>query len=366
MSSTEDATSSTEAETTRTRSCIDYFCIDFTSFSNFYSHRDINGVYISGLLYFLCFVNFFHLYFICYNGLKFINFYSHNDTNSFDVFELLCFFYFVIFYLSYVIYIIYTRSTTTTSTSTTSATGPSATFNCPPQGFLIQQRTFYRVDIATGATTLIHSDVGPGGNINAIGYNRFDNFIYGILIGSSNSQVIRISASGDYTLLNLRLSSTSINSGDIDNQGHYWVTESGRDWWQIDLSNSATFGTVLRSGTATLRPSANFIADWSYVPGGGDYLYGVVSNGDTSTLSRFSRTSFTWSSVRELGNVVGSNTWGALYSAADGTMYGGENTSGTIYKFPVAPTPGNATFLSNIPPTSLNDGARCIDSANIS
>lgn len=222
------------------------------------------------------------------------------------------------------------------------------------------------MELTTGRTTLIKDGIGPGGIINGIGYNRFDNFIYGMVadVTGSGSTVIQIASDGTWQLLSTRIEGNrNIIMGDIDNQGRFWISDTGRPWWQIDLRpGSTTFGKVVQQGTST---HADSIADWSYVPGGGDFLYAVQYTSTSSTLVRWSRTSKTWETIRAYGNLSGSNVWGALYAASDGNMYGSENTGGAIYKFPVAPTVGVPSKLASGPTTSQNDGARCIDSEDI-
>ena len=231
----------------------------------------------------------------------------------------------------------------------------------------MQQRALYRIELTTGKSTLIKDGIGPGGIINGVGYNRYDDFIYGMHqdTGSgTGSQLIRIAANGAYEMLPARVEKNkNIVVGDIDNQGRFWISDYGRAWWQIDLRpGSATFGTIVQSGTATLT---NNIADWSYVPGGGDYLYALSYTTTTTTLVRFSRSSKTWETLKAFGNVSGQNLWGALYSAKDGNMYGSENTGGEIWKFPIAPTIKTPSKLSAGPKSSQNDGARCIDSEDL-
>ncbi|KAJ0134402.1 Uncharacterized protein HZ326_22540 [Fusarium oxysporum f. sp. albedinis] len=247
----------------------------------------------------------------------------------------------------------------------TSSAAAQPALKCDVYGYLMQKTAFYRVDLTSGKTTLINALVGPGGNINAIGYNKFDNFIYGMLQDSTGTQVIRIAGDGSYTLLAARTSDRSVNMGDIDNLGRYWIATSAKAWWCIDLMpGSATYGKIIMSGTAVTTLTA---ADWAFVPGGGDYMYAVMvdSAGLTSTLGRFSRTSYTWTTVKAYGNVAGSNFWGAVYASQDGNLYGSENNSGQIFKFPVAPTAGNPVFIATGPASSSNDGARCIDSQTL-
>jgi hypothetical protein len=251
----------------------------------------------------------------------------------------------------------------TPASRTVAASQPS--FSCDPYGYLTQKTSFYRVDITTGKTTLIASPIGPGGQLNGIGYNSFDNYIYGMAQDSTGSQIVRIGPDGSYTLLSTRTSDPNINMGDIDNLGRYWIANQGKAWWCIDLMpGSATYGKILMSGTATTTLG---VADWAFVPGGGDYMYGIMydSAGLTSTLGRFSRTSYTWSTVKSYGFVTGSNLFGAVYASSNGNLYGSENSNGNIYKFPIAPTVGSPVFVATGPVSSWNDGARCINSTNL-
>ena len=258
-----------------------------------------------------------------------------------------------------------TTSSAVASSASVTPSGPPA-LNCDPNGYLTQKTSFYRVDITTGKTTLIASPIGPGGNLNAIGYNSLDNYIYGMVQDSTGSQVIRIGSDGSYTLLSTRTSDPNVQMGDIDNMGRYWISNQGKAWWCIDLKpGSSTYGKILMSGTAV---TTGGVADWAFVPGGGDFMYGIMydSAGLTATLSRFSRTAYTWSSVKAYGMVTGSNLFGAVYASADGNLYGSENSNGNIYKFPIAPTVGSPVFVATGPSSTWNDGARCVNSSNLS
>jgi hypothetical protein len=255
---------------------------------------------------------------------------------------------------------------TTTIPAAPSYTSAGPQFSCDVYGYLMQKTALYRVEIISGKTTLINANVGGGGWINGIGYNRFDNYIYGMYQDSTGTQLIRIGGDGTSTLLAARTSDRNVNMGDIDNQGHLWISNNGGAWWTIDLMpGSANYGKIIMSGTATTTLKA---ADWAFVPGGGDFMYSVMysSDGLTSTLCRFSRTSYTWQTVKSYGAVAGTNVWGALYASGDGSLYGSENSSGQIFQFPVAPTVGSPKFIATGPVSSWNDGARCIDSQNLS
>lgn len=60
--------------------------------------------------------------------------------------------------------------------------------------------------LITGQNVQIGTNIGPGGTINAAGFNIFDNLIYArVQVSGSGStlksQVIRIGAGGSYTIL---------------------------------------------------------------------------------------------------------------------------------------------------------------------
>ncbi|KAK8094605.1 hypothetical protein PG997_001290 [Apiospora hydei] len=200
-----------------------------------------------------------------------------------------------------------------------------------------------------------------------MGYNVGDNFLYGAIGQGANTDLIRIAASGDSIILG-SLNGTAgvnLNAGDVDENNHYWATASGKQWIQVDLKpGSPTFLRTLASGTA--NPTYSQI-DWAYVPGGGNYLWGLAFNtGYTSTyLQRFDRTTRTWSVFTNFGNVAGNNQWGAVYASDDGFLYGSENTSGQIWKFPLPVNGTAAVKISNGPAASSNDGARFIKAANV-
>ncbi|KAH7252696.1 hypothetical protein BKA59DRAFT_475120 [Fusarium tricinctum] len=67
----------------------------------------------------------------------------------------------------------------------------------------------------------------------------------------------------------------------------------------------------------------------------------------------------TWETLRNLGNIAGSNLWGAAYAVGTNLMYASENNSGVIYRFNIA-TGANSLVIQG-PTTSQNDGARCIN-----
>ncbi|KAK8130298.1 hypothetical protein PG999_002678 [Apiospora kogelbergensis] len=230
---------------------------------------------------------------------------------------------------------------------------PLPTLDCDPSGYLIQNVSLYRVNITTGASTLIKSPVGDGvRGINAMGYNVGDNFLYGAIGQGASTNLIRIAATGDSTILGSLNVTVSLNAGDVDENNQYWATASGKQWVQVDLKpGSATFGRTLANGTASPQYSQ---IDWA----------GLTASLNTY-LQRFDRNTKTWTLFTDFGNIAGKNTWGAVYASDDGFLYGSENNSGEIWKFPLPANGTTAVKISNGPAASSNDGARCIKAANV-
>ncbi|KAK1964171.1 hypothetical protein LY78DRAFT_704618 [Colletotrichum sublineola] len=252
---------------------------------------------------------------------------------------------------------------TTSSRVVASATrGPA--FSCPTTGFLMQTRTLYSLDIATGNRTLMSDNVGGDTtrNINAMGYNAREDYIYGVSQSNSSPytfRLIRILANGttqNVATIN-KFSSTAdnlFNSGDIDENGQFWISTGGADYYQYNLNpGTAGYGTLVNS--SLLAGTGGYvIGDWTVVPG--------VGGGDL------------WSAftvVRELGFLTGTSLtlsaapfWGASYATTDGYLYAFENNSGQVWRIAID-NHVPVQRVSTAPVSSQNDGARCLDSANV-
>lgn len=246
---------------------------------------------------------------------------------------------------------------------------------------MVTGTTLYRVDLTTNKLTIIINILDIlAGPINAIGYNTLDNYIYGImadpLLGGSGSQLVKIASDGTYKRLSARIENNkALYVGDIDSTGRLFVSDGGSNWWQFDVNpSSSTYGTLVGSGASSNVPSVTF-NDWAYIPGGGDYLYAVPPSivnllSASTTMYRWSMTTKTWStyrtySISSLAQLV-SSVYGAVYASADGNLYAGDNVLGAIYKFPVVAAGTSASLVSSAAILNVvNDGARCVKSANI-
>ncbi|CCF44212.1 proline rich protein 5MeD [Colletotrichum higginsianum] len=170
----------------------------------------------------------------------------------------------------------HSSSSSSSSSSSTrivaSATrGPA--FSCPTTGFLIQTRTLFSLNLASGARTQIADNIGgdTNRNINAMGYNAREEYLYAVSQDSDDYKVIRILANGstqDVAPIR-KLTPNLFNSGDVDENGQYWISTGGLDWYQYNLNpGTAGYGTLVGSGT--LAGTGGYtIGDWTDVPGAG-------------------------------------------------------------------------------------------------
>jgi hypothetical protein len=121
--------------------------------------------------------------------------------------------------------------------------------------------------VATGERTLVKAGLSSFA-INAIGYNAIDNKLYGVA-DTNPPTIIQIGSNGAVvTVRTIPSSSGTYNVGDVDENGDFWISASGSSWLKVNLSS----GTITAVGTASIP---NPVYDWAYVPGGGNFLYGI-------------------------------------------------------------------------------------------
>lgn len=220
----------------------------------------------------------------------------------------------------------------------------------------------YRVDFTTAKTRLVNNMTGN--SVNAIGYNVFDNYLYGSnLFNQNTAYLVKIGGRGNYASIKqlpLHTPGVNWNAGEVDDAGHYWAAANGANWIKVDVHpESHTYGKIVESGQSDAGLYTPI--DWAWVPGGGDALWalGYAPNFKSTQLMRFDRTLHTWTRSTNFGHVAGSNAWGAIYAGANQTIIASENISGQIWQFPL-PTVGKyGKRLSTGPASNNNDGARC-------
>ncbi|WP_159948978.1 DUF6923 family protein [Polaribacter septentrionalilitoris] len=232
-------------------------------------------------------------------------------------------------------------------------------FNCDYNAYLFQRNDVYALDLASGSSYLVAEDV-TSGNINGVGYNPADGYIWGALSTPAKT-IVRIGK-------NFQVSTFVINElpnsgryiGDVSSHGVYYVKGGGVTYHKIDLNpESATYTQHLSN--ETLSRSIN-IHDWAFNAVDG-HLYSVEKK--TNHLYRIDISSSTVIDLGEVPILSGLNyTYGAVYFDASGRFYVSANQTGTVYMIKdVQGLEAGDTMESNLfafgPSSSLNDGARC-------
>ena len=232
-------------------------------------------------------------------------------------------------------------------------------FNCDYNAYLFQFNDVYAIDLASGSSYLIASDVTPG-NINAAAYNPADGFIWGSL-STPERTIVKIGKDFDvqtYTIPELPTNNRYV--GDISADGTYYLKPGGSTYYKIDLDpNSPNYTEFIELGT--LSQNIN-IHDWAFNAVDG-MLYTVAKT--TNNLYRIDPGSGAVQNLGEVPILAGNNyTYGAVYFDASGRFYVSANQTGTIYViYDVQNLAPSGTMVSNLfaygPSSSSNDGAIC-------
>ena len=232
-------------------------------------------------------------------------------------------------------------------------------FNCDYNAYLFQYNDVYAIDLASGNSYEVATDITEG-SINAAAYNPADGFIWGSLSTPSKT-IVRIGKNFETTTLYVdELPTSNRYIGDISATGIYYLKGGGTTYYTIDLDpNSANYGQHI----ATLSLSQSISNhDWAF-NAVDNKLYTVEKN--TNILYRINAETGTMESLGEVPILSGLNyTYGAVYFDASGRFYVSANQTGTIYVIQnVQDLDGINTMDSNLfafgPSSSSNDGARC-------
>lgn len=232
-------------------------------------------------------------------------------------------------------------------------------FNCDYSAYLFQYNDVYAIDLASGSSYQIATDITTG-NINAAAYNPADGFIWGSL-STPEKTIVRIGKNFTTTTFYIdELPTSNRYVGDINANGMYYLKGGGTTYYKIDLDpNSGNY--TQHHSTETLSQNIN-IHDWAFNAVDG-FLYSVEKN--TNILYRIDPSNGNVLALGEVPILNGLNyTYGAVYFDADGRFYISANQTGTIYVIQSVQTLDETSAMdSNLfafgPSSSSNDGARC-------
>lgn len=232
-------------------------------------------------------------------------------------------------------------------------------FNCDYNAYLFQYNDIYELDLASGNSYLVKENITTG-NVNAVGYNPADGFIWGSLSTPSKS-IVRIGKNFSTEVFYIpELPTSNRYVGDVREDGIYYLKPGGSTYYLVDVNpNSSNYGKF--QGTKTLSQNLN-IHDWAFNAVDG-MLYTVEKK--SNILFRIDPETgevFNLGAVPVLNNV--NYTFGAVYFDVEGRFYVSANQTGTVYVInDVQNIENNSEIESNLfafgPSSSLNDGARC-------
>ncbi|WP_299117767.1 T9SS type A sorting domain-containing protein [uncultured Winogradskyella sp.] len=232
-------------------------------------------------------------------------------------------------------------------------------FNCDYNAYLFQYNDVYAIDLASGGSYRVATDVTPG-NINAAAYNPTDGYIWGSLTSPAKS-IVRIGKDFSTTTFYVdELPTSNRYVGDVNALGMYFLKGGGTTYYKIDLDpESSTY--VQHNATETLSQNIN-VHDWAF-NAVDNQLYTVEKN--SNILYRINPDNGQVSSLGVVPILDGNNyTYGAVYFDADGRFYVSANQTGTIYVIQAVQNVNSADDMeSNLfafgPSSASNDGARC-------
>lgn len=232
-------------------------------------------------------------------------------------------------------------------------------FNCDYNAYLFQYNDIYALDLASGNSYMVKENV-TSGNVNAVGYNPADGYIWGSLSTPSKS-IVRIGKNFSTQVFYIpELPTSNRYVGDVREDGVYYLKPGGSTYYLVNVNpNSSNYGKFQEKKTLTQNIN---IHDWAFNAVDG-MLYTVEKK--TNILYRIDPES---GDVLNLGVVPileGLNyTFGAVYFDVEGRFYVSANQTGTVYIINDVQNLENGSAIeSNLfafgPSSSLNDGARC-------
>lgn len=234
---------------------------------------------------------------------------------------------------------------------------------CLPSALMFQNQPtdINLLSLMSGTMNILQEDVFTD-NINGVGYNKKDGYLWGSNQTTQDGSIIRIGqdSSGNivaksFTVDNL---TTGAYVGDVDANGHLYL-KSAKNVYVVDL-DPASDNYLTLINTFSLSSNLNF-TDWAFNPKD-NYLY-AINNGaninylykiDPSNGKTISTTNTQLDKSRNFG-------FGASFFDADGFLYSYDNSTGQIFRTDVSNNANTVLFSSGGTKVSLNDGAMCTE-----
>lgn len=224
----------------------------------------------------------------------------------------------------------------------TAPAASAAPWTCDAFGYLYQTdaatptvHSVIQIDLATGQFDPNYAST-PG-EVNSVGYNVLDDFMYGLQIDRSTTphtlSLVRIHSDGSFDNLGLPAglpADGGIVTGDVDPNGHFWVLDQSAapdHWYEIDLvPGSPTYGDVIGDGTIAALTGVTPPADWVWINGA---LYGLPDSDPATGNAHVVRWTPGATAYEDLGAVPVADPSGAVYTDAAGFLYASINAPAT-------------------------------------
>ncbi|WP_165279911.1 DUF6923 family protein [Paenibacillus protaetiae] len=225
---------------------------------------------------------------------------------------------------------------------------------------------WFNIDIVTGEET-VQGTVSPPLDINAIGFNPLDSYIYGY--DQLNNHLVRVDSDGNVMVLfplPPGMPSDAYNTGTFDQNGFLYVfVNNETTFYVIDLRpNSATFLKLVNPATGFLETTSGItmnrvlnVSDWVYRAADNN-LYAITPTGTVERIAP---------ATGHIDNIattpLNTGPFGALAIDSTGTIYAISNSDGTIYRYTISGNTATAVRFSSTVTTSFNDATMCVHAA---
>ncbi|WP_271785199.1 DUF6923 family protein, partial [Aquimarina algiphila] len=224
-------------------------------------------------------------------------------------------------------------------------------FSCSSVFYQIIDGELRSYDPITGGYS---SPINTTPRYNAVGYNRIDNFVYGIgRAGAINRHLIRIDADGTFEDLGeLTNMGTGGISGDVDDSDNLWI-DRGSEYDRIEnLSTLVAGGSPAVVTVNFTGGSADEANDAVFINGN---LYGVSQ---TPNLLIWNLTTLTKTEV-PLSGIPTAIGYGAAFTDSADRLYVSYNDGGLYQINDYNTGTPSASFLGSTIATTSNDGFSC-------
>ncbi len=222
-------------------------------------------------------------------------------------------------------------------------------FDCQPTLYQIVEGQLNQVDLANDSLIPLGAEAN---NLNPLGYNVEDDFIYGIRFGTTD--LIRIGGNGDREVVG-RIQGINVGllAGDFDLEGNYYLLDNEAQRLQrVDISAG-----VLVAATVELSETIPALGDVSYHPTN-NLLYGASETSDIVSINPITGEVSSFNIA-----TLPTGTIGSTWMTNKGEFIVSYNVSQEIYQIDL--TNQSAVLIGNTGDSALNaDGANCTQAAS--